>query len=310
MRILITDDVHPLLVEQLRSNSHQVDYLPAISLADVHECIYNYHGLIINSKIIVDQNLLSKAQNLQWIGRLGSGMEIIDIEEATRRGIHLVNTPEANCNAVAEHALAMILCLFRNINKADLEVKSKIWQREANRGIELSGRTIGIVGYGHTGSSFASILTGFNAKIIIFDKYKQLSDLTSRYQIAHSVRELQEESEIISLHLPLSPETRYMVDELFIANCKLPFYLINTSRGSVVKTDALLSGLQSGKILGACLDVYENEKPASYNQSETILYDKLLSQPNLICTPHIAGWTNESKYRIAEIMLSKLFKYI
>lgn len=308
MKVLVTDDVHPLLIEGLCSRNFEVHYQPDISLKETIERIGPYQGLIINSKIIADAALISKAANLKWIGRLGSGMEIIDATAASQKGIHLISTPEGNCNAVAEHALAMILALFRNLSRADHEVRDKNWSREKNRGEELCGKTLGIIGYGHTGQRFEELLRGFDVKVLVYDKYKQLSNSKGRYSVVKDVNEIRESAELISLHLPLSSETRHLIDKNFISGCRHSFYLINTSRGQIVKTSDLIEGLRSGKIKGACLDVFENEKPSGFSDSERIMYDELYSMEQVLLSPHIAGWTHQSKLKIAEIMLEKLDK--
>jgi D-3-phosphoglycerate dehydrogenase len=308
MKVLITDDVHPLLIEGLHSRNWEVHYNPEISLKEAADIIGNYEGLIINSKIIADSAFLEKAERLKWLGRLGSGMEIIDAAAAAKNGIQLISTPEGNCNAVAEHALAMILSLFRNLNRADRELRDKNWVREKNRGEELCGKTLGIIGYGHTGQRFEELLRGFDVKVLVYDKYKQLSNSEGRYSVVKDVNEIRESADLISLHLPLSSETKHLIDKNFITGCRHSFYLINTSRGQIVKTSDLLEGLRSGKIKGACLDVFENEKPLSFSDSEKIMYDELYGMEQVLLSPHIAGWTHQSKQKIAEIMLEKLDK--
>ncbi len=308
MKVLITDDVHPMLIEGLKVRNWEVDYQPNISLNETRDIIGQYQGLVINSKIIANAAFLQRAEKLKWIGRLGSGMEIIDVKVATQKGIQLINTPEANCNAVAEHALGMILSLFRNLNRSDRELRTKNWQREKNRGEELNGKTLGIIGYGHTGQRFEELLRGFNVKVLVYDKYKQLSNCEGRYSLVKDVNEIRESADLISLHLPLSSETKYLIDKNFISGCRNSFYLINTSRGQIVNTLDLLEALRSGKIKGACLDVFENEKPSSFSDSEKIMYDELYSMEQVLLSPHIAGWTHQSKQKIAEIMLKKLDK--
>lgn len=307
LRALITDDVHPILIEGLKKNNYQVDFYPEISLEETKLIVHQYHGLIINSKIKANADFLSNAHSLKWIGRLGSGMEIIDQECAHRMGIQLVNTPEANCQAVAEHALGMILSLFRNLCRSDAETRLRQWNREKNRGEELSGKTIGILGFGHTGPAFVKLLEGFNVKILIFDKYKQLVYLDRRYEVVNDLRQIQANSDLISLHLPLTPETKHLVDKTFIDSCKNPFYLINTSRGPIVNTIHLVDALKSGKIKGACLDVFENEHPDSFNQEESTIYSELYRFEQVVLSPHIAGWTHQSKRKIAIQLLKKLF---
>ncbi|MDQ3142969.1 MAG: NAD(P)-binding domain-containing protein [Bacteroidota bacterium] len=305
-KVLITDDVHFSLIPALETRNFHVDYLPDISLQETIERIHYYTGLIINSKINVDQELLDKATHLKWIARLGSGMEIIDLPLTQLKGIKVFNTPEANCNSVAEHALGMLLALLRNLPRADKEIREMQWFREKNRGEELRGKTLGIIGYGHTGTRFAEMLNGLNVKVLVFDKYKQLNIFTDRLEVVNDVRQIQEQADIISLHVPLTPETEYLIKADFIANCKKAFILINTSRGKVVNTHDLLLGLKEGKVRGACLDVFENEKPDSFSVEEKTMYGELYLMHNVVLSPHIAGWTHESKKAIADILLQKL----
>ncbi|MBK8450486.1 MAG: hypothetical protein IPO78_01625 [Saprospiraceae bacterium] len=305
-KVLITDDVHPLLIKGLIDRNWIVDFEPEISLQETFDKISNYEGLVINSKIVVDRAFLKRAQSLLWIGRLGSGMEIIDIPAALERGIHLINTPEANCNAVAEHALGMLFSLFRNLNRADYEVRRLLWEREKNRGEELAGKVIGVLGYGHTGARFIELLEGLSVKVLVYDKYKQLSKQLNRYTHVVDADEIRKSANVISLHLPLTTETKNLLDRDFIAGCKNPFYLINTSRGQVVNTIDLIHALHIGKVKGACLDVFENEKPASFTETERAMYEELYRLPQVILSPHIAGWTYQSKQKIGEILLEKL----
>ncbi len=305
-RVLITDQVHPLLLSGLAERGWETDYRPLISLEETIAQIPAYEGLVINTKIKAHRDLLERATRLRWIGRLGSGMEIVDIPLAGAKGIQLISTPEANCQAVAEHALGMILSLFRNLNRADRQVRQKIWSREANRGEELQGKTIGIIGYGHTGSAFGRLLQGFDVKVLVFDKYKQHLELPSRFERVRDVEEIRQEANLISLHLPLSPETKHLLDKDFIQSCRNPFYLVNTSRGAVVRTEDLIDALHSGKVLGACLDVFEQENPQLYSVREVEMYDALFRFEQVVLSPHIAGWTFQSKRKIAEVMLQKL----
>ncbi|MGB3084918.1 MAG: NAD(P)-dependent oxidoreductase, partial [Saprospiraceae bacterium] len=225
---------------------------------------------------------------------------------ALERGIHLINTPEANCNAVAEHALGMLFSLFRNLNRADYEVRRLLWEREKNRGEELAGKVIGVLGYGHTGARFVELLEGLSVKVLVYDKYKQLSKQLNRYTHVVDADEIRKSANVISLHLPLTTETKNLLDRDFIAGCKNPFYLINTSRGQVVNTIDLIHALHIGKVKGACLDVFENEKPASFTETERAMYEELYRLPQVILSPHIAGWTYQSKQKIGEILLEKL----
>ncbi len=306
-KVWITDGVHPLMFEGLEKLGFEYDYEPAITLEEVHLRISSYEGLIINSKIIVDPSLLDKAEKLVFIARLGSGLEIIDLEYAKRKGIHIINSPEGNRNAVAEHALGMLLNLANNMNRSDQEVRKRDWNREKNRGFELFGKTIGLIGFGHTGSTFAKRLMGMEMNILANDKYK--TDYTLRFfpfVRKTSVEEIRKQADIISFHLPLTPETQHYCNADFIEKCKDGVIIINTSRGNVVDTQALINALNSHKVGGACLDVFENEKPNTFSQKEKEMYKELYAFDNVILSPHIAGWTHESKMKLSRVILEKL----
>jgi D-3-phosphoglycerate dehydrogenase len=306
IKVLITDSVHPLLIEGLESENFQCDYQPGISLAEVRAIIQDYEGLIINSKILVDRVMLDKAVKLQFVGRLGSGMEIINQEYAAKKGVAVLSAPEGNCNAVGEQALGMLLALANNLLRADRDVRQNIWQRERNRGFEIMGKTVAIIGFGHTGSAFATNLSGMGVKILAYDKYK--TDYTADYPFVEetSMQSIFEEANIISFHLPLTDETKHLVDLAFIKKCKKGVIFINTSRGQVIKTADLIEGLESGNVGGACLDVFENEKPHLYTKEEHQLFERLFSFENIVVSPHIAGWTVESKRRLVDILLNKI----
>ncbi len=306
-KVLVTDDVHEMMIANLKRNEYEVDYRPGISLKEVHNIIHEYTGMIINSKIIAHEDLLSKAKKLKFIGRLGSGLEIIDLHYAKAKGINVHSAPEGNRNAVAEHALGMLLTIANNLVKGNKEVKSFHWDREGNRGFELEGKRVGIIGFGHTGSSFAKKLTGFNLEVLAYDKYKSnfASDLSFVKEC--TLEQVLEECEIISLHLPLTSETRYFVNEDFMRRWKHPLVLINTSRGNVINTKVLIQALDTGKLQGAALDVFENEKPNKYSDDEAKMYQKLFDFPNVLVSPHVAGWTVESKRKIAETLIEKIF---
>lgn len=306
-KVLVTDDVHETMIADLKHNEYEVDYRPGISLKEVHNIIHEYTGMIINSKIIAHEDLLSKAKKLKFIGRLGSGLEIIDLHYAKAKGINVHSAPEGNRNAVAEHALGMLLSIANNLVKGNREVKSFHWDREGNRGFELEGKRVGIIGFGHTGSSFAKKLTGFNLEVLAYDKYKSnfASDLSFVKEC--TLEQVLEECEIISLHLPLTSETRYFVNEDFMRRWKHPLVLINTSRGNVINTKVLIQALDTGKLQGAALDVFENEKPNKYSDDEAKMYRKLFDFPNVLVSPHVAGWTVESKRKIAETLIEKIF---
>lgn len=306
-RVLITDDCHPVLTEGLTKLGFTCDYRPDITLQETRRVIPGYEGLIINSKILVDRAFLDAAAKLAFVGRLGSGMEIVDRAYAAERGVAVLSSPEGNRNAVAEHALGMLLALANNLLRADREVRRNTWQREANRGWELSGKTIGIVGFGHTGSQFARKLSGMEMTVLAFDKYKHAGYAAEMPWVRETtLDDIQKRSDIISLHLPLTAETMHLVDDQFIDKCLRGFVLINTARGACVKTGDVVAALEDGRIGGACLDVFENEKPTTFSDAEKALYERLLQRENVVLSPHIAGWTQESKRRLATVLLGKI----
>ena len=304
MKVLITDDVHPLLIERLQQMGYEVTFRPDITFEETLSVILAYRGLIINSKIFCSEELLDKAPNLKWIGRLGSGMEVIDKPACDAKGVKYFNSPEGNRNAVAEHALGLLLDLLNNITQSNNEVKQGKWIREPNRGEELSGKTIGIVAFGNTGEAFAKILRGFDVKILAYDKYKK--GFGTDFVKETAIEEIYDRADIVSLHLPLTNETKYMVDEKFFNSFQKPIYLINTSRGKVLKTTALIEAIHSGKVKAAGLDVLENEKINQLSEQEQQWFDALVKDERIVLTPHIAGWTVESKRKIAEVVLERV----
>jgi D-3-phosphoglycerate dehydrogenase len=308
--VLITDDVHPMMIEAFKERGFDVHFDPAISYEEVKKIIPSYTGLIINSKINCNVEFIDLADRLKFIGRLGSGREVVDIHYAQSKGIGVYFSPEANKNAVAEHALAMLLALSNQLVLADAEVRNQIWRREARRGWELAGRTIGIIGYGHTGSQFAKKLSCLDMQILVFDKYFHGFSEKDRYVHEVSLEQLLLKSDIISLHLPLANETYHYVDEKFIRSCKQGVIIINTSRGNVVDTSSLVLALEQGRIGGACLDVFENEKPSTYTEQESGLYQRLFNLKQVVLSPHIAGWTHESKFKMASVLIQKIFAHI
>jgi len=307
-KILITDKVHPLLIKGLESENCVVTYDTAMDNTRLDGVIHQFDGIIINSKIIMNQTRIDKGKNLLFIARLGSGLEIIDVNYAKKKKIAVYNSPEGNRNAVAEHELGMLLALMNNIVRSDAEVRKFQWDREKNRGTELKGKTLGIIGLGHTGSSFAEKLSSWGLKVVSYDKYRKRYPASLRFVEKVSLKELTETSDIISLHLPLTDETKFLVGDEFISMCKKGVIICNTSRGQVVRTSSLIDGLETGKVGGACLDVFENEKPESFTEQEKVMYKKLYRMENVVLTPHIAGWTNESLQGIAGILLDKILK--
>jgi D-3-phosphoglycerate dehydrogenase len=255
---------------------------------------------VIRSRFKINKAFINTAKKLKFIARAGSGTENIDLDYANKKNIKCFNAAEGNREAVAEHALAMILNLLNNIRVSDQEIRKGIWNREKNRGFELSGKTIGIIGFGNTGSFFAKILENFNIRILAYDKYKK------NYKFQSNIDEILEFSDIISLHIPLTDETKYLVNKNFIDKAKKPFYIINTSRGQCIETKALIKGLKDEKILGACLDVFEQEKNSFEKIVENTDLKYLIESNKTILTPHIAGWTFESNYKIAETLSKKI----
>ena len=302
MKILFIDTVHPLLKQELEKENHICDSAYNKSKTEIQQIISNYQGIIIRSRFKIDKQFIDCGSNLKFIARAGSGLENIDVEYAENKNIHCYNAAEGNRQAVAEHALGMLLSLFNNLNNADQEVREGKWERERNRGIELAGKTVGIIGYGNNGSAFAEVLKGFNVKILAYDKY------LTNYPQKSSMETINKEADIISLHVPLTDETTYLVDDNFIKRFVKNFYLINTARGKCVNTKNLVKALENKKIKGACLDVLEYEKTSFENLSKDGLKSDmqyLMNAQNTILSPHIAGWTAESNVKIAEVLLNK-----
>ncbi|MFT5847802.1 MAG: D-3-phosphoglycerate dehydrogenase [Psychroserpens sp.] len=313
MKILHLDENHPLLIEQLNAIgfNNAEDYNS--SKEDIQKIIHEYDGFIIRSRFKIDKQFLDSAKNLKFIGRVGAGLENIDCEYAESKGIKLIAAPEGNRNAVGEHSLAMLLSLFNKLNKADHEVRHGKWKREENRGLELDGKTVGLIGYGNMGKAFSKKLRGFDVEVLCYDLKDHIGDENAR-QV--SLQELQEKGDVLSLHTPETALTVNMVDSKFIDGFKKSFWLINTARGKSVVTKDLVSALESGKILGAGLDVLEYEKGSFENlfkrsvtssgveMPEAFRY--LISAENVILTPHVAGWTVESKEKLAQTIVDKI----
>ena len=311
MKILLLDSNHPLITEQLLAKGFLLEEDFTSSYDEVLQKINQYDGIIIRSRIPLDKNFLENAQNLKFIARVGAGMENIDLETAKNLGISLINSPEGNRDAVAEHVVAMLLILMNRLFIASEEVKNGIWKREENRGDELLGKTFGIIGYGNMGKATAKRLSGFGVKVIFYDILPNLEDEFAK-QV--SLEELQERADILSLHIPLDASTEYLVDENFISKMKKNFYLVNTARGKNVKTSALVDALKSGKVKAAALDVLEYEKSSFENLDiSTSLSTRnkedlqfLLESNQVIVTPHIAGWTHQSKEKLAQFIVDKI----
>ena len=311
MKILLLDSNHPLITEQLLAKGFILEEDFTSSYDEVLQKINQYDGVIIRSRIPLDKNFLENAQNLKFIARVGAGMENIDLETAKNLGISLINSPEGNRDAVAEHVVAMLLILMNRLFIASEEVKNGVWKREENRGDELLGKTFGIIGYGNMGKATAKRLSGFGVEVIFYDILPNLEDEFAK-QV--SLEELQERADILSLHIPLDASTEYLVDENFISKMKKNFYLVNTARGKNVKTSALVDALKSGKVKAAALDVLEYEKSSFENLDiSTSLSTRnkedlqfLLESNQVIVTPHIAGWTHQSKEKLAQFIVDKI----
>jgi D-3-phosphoglycerate dehydrogenase len=310
MKILHLDSNHPLLLKMLREAGFSNEENYKSPKVEVEEIISNYDGIVIRSRFNIDKEFLDAAKNLKFIARVGAGLESIDTDYAGNQGIKLIAAPEGNRNAVGEHALGMLLSLFNNLNKADREVKNGLWNREANRGIELDGKTVGIIGYGNMGKAFAKKLKGFDCEVICFDIKENVGD-ENAMQV--SLDELQQSADVLSLHTPWTPLTDKMVNSEFINSFSKPFWLINTARGKSVVTADLVSALKSRKVLGAGLDVLEFEKSSfetlfdSDNLPKSL--KELFAMDNVILSPHIAGWTVESKEKLAMVIADKIIKH-
>lgn len=307
MNILIVDDTHPSMFEMLKQAGFVYRYEPAFKRTDILTHIADYDGLIIRSKTFIDEEILQKAAKLRFIARAGAGLDLIDIAAAEKRNIKVFAANEGNRDAVAEHAVGMLLALFANIVKADREVRQGIWNREGNRGIELMGKTVGLIGYGFNGSATAQRLSGFGCNVLAYDKY--LANYGNAYARQVTLEELMEKAEVISLHVPLTDETRLMVNEDFIERVAHPFFLLNMARGEIVCLESVVNGLKSGKIRGACLDVLENEKLKTLTPAQQAAFDYLCASDRVVLTPHVAGWTQESYIKINEVLMKHIVTF-
>jgi len=308
-RVLFLDTVHPLIPEELSKHGFSCEFNTDQKKEDLMKIISHYFGIIIRSRISLDKEFLSEAKNLQFIGRVGAGMENIDVDFADSRGIMCFNSPEGNRDAVGEHTIGMLLSMMNNFGSADREVRQGKWRREENRGTEIKGKIVGIIGYGNMGSAFAQRLKGFEATVISYDKYKK--KYSDGNTIECTLEEIFDRADIVSLHVPLTPETRYMCNREFFKRFRKNIWFINTSRGSITYTNDLVEQLRSGKVIGAALDVLEYEDSSFEGLSGTFpdVFRYLIESDKVILTPHIAGWTSESNTKLAEVLVEKIVNF-
>lgn len=304
-RVLIAAPVHSILTEGLIQEGYGIIEEKKITQNTAFDLIKDCVGVITSTRLQLDKKLIDAAPQLKWIGRMGSGMEVIDVQYATAQGITCYSSPEGNSNAVAEHAMGMLLSLTKRIAYSNEEIKQEKWLREENRGIELEGKAIGIIGFGHTGRAFARKLAGFDMRILVYDKYKQ-EGIPETMINCKDLEPIFNEAEIISFHVPLQQDTVHYFNKDFIGRMKNKFILINTSRGVVVDTCALHQGFQEGKILGACLDVIEEEPLANMSEPIKLIIKTIIELPEFIITPHIAGYSYEALYKMSKVLLKKI----
>lgn len=303
-QVLIIDDVHEMLTNGLTQLGYEVIYKPTATRSDLLQLISSATGLVVRTKTKIDAEVIQQSTQLQFIARAGAGLDNIDEQAAAKKGIHVFNAGEANADAVGEHTLGMMLSLFAKLNKADQEVRQAIWNREDNRGEELSGKTVAIIGYGNTGKAVAKKLSGFDVTILAYDKY--LSNYTDKYAKQASMDEVFAQADVLTLHVPLTAETKHLINANYLNQFAKPLYVLNMCRGEVVNTNHLADALEAGKVKGVALDVLENEKLKTMNEQEKKWFARIIGNYRTVLSPHVAGWTNESYYKISAVLLKKI----
>jgi D-3-phosphoglycerate dehydrogenase len=303
-QVVFIDTVHPILQQRLENAGYQCIDATYFSKEQCIASIEIAKGIVIRSRFRMDEMFLKNAKSLEFIARSGAGMENIDEAYCESRGIELFNAPEGNRNAVAEHALGMLLNLFRHIKKGDAEVRTGIWNREGNRGVELDGKTVGIIGFGNNGSAFARKLSGFDVQVLAYDKYKKVANLGQVEKA--SMERIFEEADVVSFHVPQTEETLFWGNADFFNSFAKPIYLLNMSRGKIIKTRDLLDAIDQGKVLGACLDVLEFESTSFSEIDKNETLNQLLNHPKVLLSPHIAGWTQESYFLLSDVLADKI----
>ncbi|MGB3586477.1 MAG: NAD(P)-dependent oxidoreductase [Tunicatimonas sp.] len=303
-KCLIVDKMHESIVPLLKDIGYKADYHPQITRQEVLNIVGSYEGIIVRSKLKIDQEFIDLAHQLQFVGRAGAGLDQLDEVALRARNIHILNAPEGNRDALGEHAIGMLLNLLNHINRADQQVRKGIWDREGNRGIELMGKTVGIIGYGHMGQAFARRLVGFGVTVLAYDKYRQ--NYGDAFSQEATMKSLFQQTDILSLHVPLTDETLFLIDESYLNQFSKNIFIINTARGKVVKLTSLVSALTSGKVRGAALDVLENEKLAQLSAEQESTLNQLRQSERVLFTPHVAGWTFESYEKINQTLVRKI----
>lgn len=305
MKILIVDDLHEILLEKLNNAGISYNYQPLMTREEAENCIADYDGLIIRSKFQVDKTFMDLAPNLYMIGRSGAGMDNIDEAYAHSRGIKLFSANEGNCDAVGEHLIGMLLSLMNHLNRGNREIQNSLWQRESNRGYELKGRTVALIGYGHNGKAMAKKLSGFDVNVIAYDKYK--TGFSDQYVKEVSMEEIIKHADVLSFHIPLTRETKNLVNNEYLFHFKKPIFFLMGARGGIVEIPAILKALDQGKILGAAFDVLPTEIFPTLAEQDW--FADLISRENVILSPHVAGWTFESYFKLSDILADKIIAY-